>query len=194
MPSRRVSPPAPRGDNCTSSWAANWSPGRRHPGATGAGSPEGRSGRAAAHRQGDGAGRAVLAPRGRALDRAGPRQRQRQGADDARLRGVGEGQGAGRRQAAADGRAAAAVALLQAARPRHHARRPAGPADRVRQPARGAAARHLRRPARLQQRRACCCSPTTARSPATWSCRPPAGCAATGCARTAACSRPTSTS
>ena len=96
-----------------------------------------RARRADAHRQGDGAGRPLLAPRGRALDRAGPRQRQRQGADDAGLRGFGQGQRAGRRQAAADGRAAAAVALLQAAGPRHHARRSAGAPDGVREPAAG---------------------------------------------------------
>ena len=43
--------------------------------------------RAHAHRQGDGARRPLLAPRGRALDRRRPRQRQRRGPEDAGVRG-----------------------------------------------------------------------------------------------------------
>ena len=63
---------------------------------------------------------------------------------------------------------------------------PEGPPDRLRQDAAGDAARHFRRPARLQYRRACCCSPTMARWRAIWSCPRTAGCAAIACAPRAA--------
>ena len=90
---------------------------------------------------------------------------------------------------------AAAVALLQAARARDHAQPTRKGARRCSSPCRPrAAARHLRRPARFQQRGLAAARPTAARSLATWSCRRRDGCAAIACARMAACRKPISTS
>ena len=108
--------------------------------------------RADAHRQGAGPRRTVLAPRGRALDRRGPRLRQRRGAEEPGPRRVPERPHRGRRQSAARAGAAAAVALPQAQGPRHHPQRPAGPPDRVRRAAPAHAARHFHRPPRFQHR------------------------------------------
>ena len=92
----------------------------------------------------------------------------------------------GRRQPAARAGAAAAVALSQAEGPGHHPQRPPGTPDRVR----GCCPRRCRASSpsagSISTPRACCCSPTTGRWPAISSCRPPAGCGATACARTAA--------
>ena len=106
--------------------------------------------RADAHRQGAGARRAVLAPRGRALDRGRPRRRQRPGAENPGA-DVGPTD-----KIVVDGKP------LPAAEPprlwRYHKPRglvtthkdPRGPPHRVRRAAQADAARHLHRPARLQ--------------------------------------------
>ena len=113
-----------------------------------------KGGGAHAHRQGHGPCRALLAARRRKVDRARPGRGQRHGADHAGLCGQAWRQGHRRRQAAAAGRGAAAVALSQAEGARDQPQGPARAEDRVRGIAARASARGLGGAARSQHRRA----------------------------------------
>ncbi len=154
----------------------------------------GSTGRPHAHRQGAGAGGAVLAPRCRALDRAGPRQRQRQGAGEpgaATSRPATASWSTAIRCPRPSRRACGAITSPRASSPRTPTRR-AGPPCSMRCPSTCRAS--FPSAGSTSTAKGCCCSPTTARWPATWSCPPPAGRGATACARTAPSRRPRSTS
>ena len=143
-----------------------------------------RKGRA--HRQGDRARRPLLAPRRRAADRGRPRRASTARCSTTPAVTVGpddriEVDGA----PLAGARAHPPLALPQAEGPRHHQPRPGGPADRLLAPCRPTCRACSPSAASTSTPRACCSSPMTAGSRACWSCRRPAGCAATACARTA---------
>src|SRR6476659_9712955 len=112
----------------------------------------GKGDRADAHRQGDCPCRALLPPRRRAVDQAGPGRRQWQGAYHPGSSGQSRRQSHGGWQASSASRSAATVALSQVEGARDQPQGPARAEDRVRSAAGRASPRGLGWPSRLQHR------------------------------------------